>query len=104
MTVLLRSSGLEGVGGAGGLAAARGSSDDSGRSPARDLAAAAATVKLEHGKGYLPYLLFKKKNYAGIKHTPARPQRATWCSRKRWTSRASIPCGGTALDLGTLLF
>jgi DNA polymerase elongation subunit (family B) len=87
VTLLLQTGGLEGVGGAGALSAARtpsvgagngtptgGSGTPTGHSkrvsPERDLDAAAAIVKLEHEKEYMPYLLFKKKNYAGIKHTP----------------------------------
>jgi len=77
VTALLQTGGLEGVGGAGALSASRApgvSGTPTGKSqrvsPERDLGAAASIVKLEHEKEYMPYLLFKKKNYAGIKHTP----------------------------------
>ena len=73
VTAQMRSGHMEGVGGAGALVA--GSTESAGStkrpSPQRNASAAAAVVKLEHEKEFMPYLLFKKKNYAGIKHTPS---------------------------------
>ena len=63
VTARMRSGEMEGLGGAGALVHASGSQ--------RNAAAAAAVVKLEPEKVYLPYLLLAKKNYAAIKHTPS---------------------------------
>jgi DNA polymerase elongation subunit (family B) len=83
VTAQMRSGHMEGVGGAGALVAgafvsaptasssAAPASSAKRPSPQRNASAAAAVVKLEHEKEYWPYLLFKKKNYAGIKHTPS---------------------------------
>lgn len=80
VTAQMRSGHMEGVGGAGALVSGAGAgtcTESSSAattkrpSPQRNASAAAAVVKLEHEKEFFPYLLFKKKNYAGIKHTPS---------------------------------
>ena len=71
ITTLLRTGAINDIGGAGSLALALSSpqSTPSKRSPQRDLAAACSAVTLAYEKTYWPYLLMKKKNYAGLMHT-----------------------------------
>ena len=74
ITGLLRAGSIAEIGGAGALAALALSQpilSPSGtrRSPIRDLATACSAVTLAYEKTYRPYLLLKKKNYAGLKYT-----------------------------------
>ena len=74
ITSLLRSGSIADIGGAGALAASAlvapiSPSTGIRRSPDRDLAAACSAVTLAYEKTYRPYLLLKKKNYAGLKYT-----------------------------------
>lgn len=66
ITAMLREGKVAGLGGAGGSLNSVGSLEGS---PARNIAAAANAVELTNEKVYMPYLLDKKKRYAGIKHT-----------------------------------
>jgi DNA polymerase elongation subunit (family B) len=45
-------------------------SSDAASSDSRDISKMVSIIKLEHEKEYWPYLLLKKKNYAGRKWTP----------------------------------
>lgn len=74
ITSLLRSGSISSIGGAGALAASAFEAPISPftgtrRTPVRDLAAACSAVTLAYEKTYRPYLLLKKKNYAGLKYT-----------------------------------
>ena len=59
ITKLLREGKIADIGGAGALASGS----------RQDLAAACSAVSLAYEKTYRPYLLLKKKNYAGVKYT-----------------------------------
>ena len=70
ITDLLRSGAIADIGGAGSikiLPLTPQQTKDS--SPPRDLSAACSAVTLAYEKTYRPYLLLKKKNYAGLKYS-----------------------------------
>jgi len=65
ITKLIRSGTVKDIGGAGSLLQKEVVQEVEDGSPVRDLAAACSAVTLAYEKTYRPYLLLKKKNYAG---------------------------------------
>ena len=69
ITTLLRSGGIENIGGAGSIQLNNNNSLNTGKDNIRDISAACSAVTLAYEKTYRPYLLLKKKNYAGLKYS-----------------------------------
>lgn len=71
ITALLRSGSISSIGGAGAAFAAQEAKnlDSSTQFKNKELAEACSAVTLAYEKTYCPYLLLKKKNYAGLKYT-----------------------------------
>lgn len=69
ITALLRSGAISDIGGAGFQASQESDSSAYTKKEDRDLQSACSAVTLAYEKTYCPYLLLKKKNYAGLMHS-----------------------------------